>query len=59
MSLSMHSLHALRHIVLCMSIRMHSSQILRHLELRLVRLHVHHPCTSTPRPCVDTQFLSC
>ncbi|KAF2547785.1 hypothetical protein F2Q70_00022204 [Brassica cretica] len=34
---------------------MRSSQILRHLELRLVKLHVQHPCTSTPRPCVDTQ----
>ncbi|KAL0706408.1 hypothetical protein Bca4012_072834 [Brassica carinata] len=59
MSLSIHSLHALRHIALCMSVRMRSSQILRHLELRLVKLHVQHPCTSTPRPCVDTQVLSC
>ncbi|KAL0706407.1 hypothetical protein Bca4012_072833 [Brassica carinata] len=58
MSLRIHSLHALQHIALSMSVCMRSSQILRHLKLRLVKLHVQHPCTSTPRPCVDTQLLS-
>ncbi|WZY72431.1 hypothetical protein YC2023_004671 [Brassica napus] len=35
----------------------HISQVSRHLDLRLVKLHVQHPCTSTPPPCVDTQLL--
>ncbi|KAL0836284.1 hypothetical protein Bca101_088173 [Brassica carinata] len=59
MACCMAGVHASRHTALCVSIRIRRSQVLRHLELRLVKLHVQHPCTSTPPPFVDTQLLIC
>ncbi|KAL0759361.1 hypothetical protein Bca101_075511 [Brassica carinata] len=59
MACCMAGVHASRHTALCASIRMRISQVLRHLELRLVKLHVRHPCTSTPPPFVDIQLLIC